>query len=44
MVSFLQSSEIDWISYGADVVGQSVPGGRTGVRERTLTELRAQPW
>ena len=28
----------------ADVVGQSVPGGRTRMRERPLAELRAQPW
>jgi len=29
MVRFEQFSELDRISHGADVVGQSVPGGRT---------------
>jgi len=29
MVRFQQFSELDRISHGADVVGQSVPGGRT---------------
>jgi len=29
--------------HGADVVGQSVPGGRTRTSERPLAELRAQP-
>jgi len=29
IVRFQQFSELDRISHGADVVGQSVPGGRT---------------
>jgi len=40
---FQQFSELDRISHGADVVGQSVPGGRTRMWERPLAELRAQP-
>jgi len=42
--SVMQFSELDRISHGADVVGQSVPGGKTCMRERPLAELRAQPW
>ena len=38
-----QFSELDRISHGADVVGQSVPGGRTRMWERPLAELRAKP-
>jgi len=41
---FQQFSELDRIGHGADVVGQSVPGGRTRMWERPLAELRAQPW
>ena len=29
IVGFQQFSELDRINHGADVVGQSVPGGRT---------------
>ena len=41
---FQQFSELDRTSHGADVVGQSVPGGRTRMWESPLAELRAQPW
>jgi len=41
-VWFQQFSELDRISHGADVVGPSVPGGRTRTWERPLAELRAQ--
>jgi len=44
IVWFPQFSGLDRISHGADVVGQSVPGGRTRMWERPLAELRAQPW
>ena len=44
IVWFQQFSELDRISHGADVVGQSVPGGRTRMWERPLAKLRAQPW
>jgi len=37
---FKQFSELDKISHCADVVGQSVPGGRTRMWERPLAELR----
>jgi len=36
--------KLDKISHNVDVVGQSVPGGRTRMWERPLAELRAQPW
>ena len=36
-----QFPELDRIRHGADVVGQSVPGGRTRMWERPLAELRA---
>ena len=35
---FEQFPELDSISHGADVVGQSVPGGRARMWERPLTE------
>ena len=41
---FHQFPELDRISHGADVVRKCVSGRRTSVRERTLAELRAQPW
>jgi len=44
IVWFQQFSELDRISHGADVVRQSVPGGRTRLWERPVAELRAQPW
>jgi len=37
---FQQFSELDRISHGADVVGQSVPGGRTRMWERPLARRR----
>jgi len=37
-VWFQQFSELDRISHGAGVVGQSVPGGRTRMWERPLAE------
>ena len=40
IVWFQQFLELDRISHGADVVGQSVPGGRTCMWERPLAELR----
>ena len=39
IVWFRQFSELDRIGRGADVVGQSVPGGRTRMWERPLAEL-----
>ena len=42
IVWFQQFSELDRISHGADVVGQSVPGGRTRMWERPLAELRGR--
>jgi len=36
IVWFQQFSELDRISHGADVVGQSVPGGRTRMWERPI--------
>ena len=45
-VSQMQFPELDRIRHGADVVGQSVPGGMDPhVRERPLAELRGtRPW
>ena len=42
----MQFPELDRIRHGADVVGQSVPGGMDPhVRERPLAELRGtRPW
>ena len=36
---FQQFLELDRISHGADVVGQSVLGGKTSMWERPLAEL-----
>ena len=43
IVWFQQFSELDRIGHGADVVGQSVPGGRTRMWERPLAES-ARKW
>jgi len=37
IVRFQQLSELDRISHGADVVGQSIPGGRTAYRQIYLS-------
>jgi len=41
IVLFEKFPKLDRIGHGANVVGQSVPGGRTRVCERPLAELRA---
>jgi len=45
IVRFQQFSELDRISHGADVVGQSVPGGRTsGVLLKMEVGIRKGAW
>jgi len=42
-VSFQLFSTLSWVGHGAQIFGQSVPCGRSCVRERTFRKLCAQP-
>jgi len=42
-VSFQLFSKLSWVCHGSQIFGQSVPCGRTCVRERTFREPCAQP-